>query len=120
MLKNDSPQFKEGDDIYIVDSGRWGHKKEIDIQKRTFDSYTKADKSRILFTGITTLEAASWAISSSIDEATKFAVAYLIKTEEFKEHVTMMDGTAEYHIIEKEHPELIIKYMSKVVEQDLI
>lgn len=109
--------YKQDDDLYVVDNGRWKHNNEIVIQKRKFKEYTSMDKSTLVFDGKTSMEIATWATFPTIDEATKFTVAYIIKTECFGETVTSMDGLSEYSKIEKEHPDLIFKYMDKVVEQ---
>ncbi len=109
--------FNKGDDVFIIDNGRWTHRNEIVIQKRHFVEYTTPNRDRLLFNGETSLEAMSWAVFPTIDLATKFAVAYLIKTECFGETIVSMDCMTEYKKIEKERPDLIFKYMDKVVER---
>ena len=108
--------FKKYDDVFIIDNGRWANKNEIVIQKRKFVKYTTDNHDRILFDGATSLEVMTWAVSPTIEIATKFAVAYLIKTECFDETITNMNPIESYNQLEKEHPDLIIKYMDKVVE----
>jgi hypothetical protein len=108
--------YTHGDDIYIVDNGRWAHKNEIVIQKRRFVNYTSSNHKTLIFDGETSLEAETWATSPTVEDATKFAVAYLIKTECFGENVTFMDSTLEYSKLEETEPNLIFKYMDKVVE----
>jgi len=106
--------FKTGDDVFIVDNGRWQHKNEIVIQKRKFERYTSATHEFLTFGGATSMQIASWAVCASSDEATKFTIAYIIKTECFNETINHMDALKEYNFLEEHHPELIIKYMSFV------
>jgi len=109
--------FKNGDDIFIVDNGRWKHKNEIVIQKRNFMHYTDDANKFLVFNGATSMQIASWAVSDSVDTATKFTIAYIIKTECFGETVDRMDGLKEYKLLEANHPDLIFKYMSYVHEE---
>ena len=106
--------FKAGDDVFIVDNGRWQHKNEIVIQKRKFEQYTTNSHEFLTFSGATSMQIASWAVCATSDDATKFTIAYIIKTECFKETINYMDGIKEYKFLEEHHPELIIKYMSFV------
>ena len=107
--------LKKGDSIYIVDNGRWDQKNEILIQKRRFVGYKSVDHSKLLFDGETSMEIATWAVSQSENDATKFAIAYLIKTIEFKEVINKMNGVEEFNLIEQNYPNLILKYIDKVV-----
>jgi len=109
--------FKKGDDVFIVDNGRWKHKNEIVIQKRKFERYTSTTQDFLIFSGATSMQIASWAVFSTSDEAAKFSVAYIIKTECFGEKIDRMDGYKEYKFLEEHHPELIFKYMSYVEEE---
>lgn len=108
--------FEKGDDLFIIDIGRWEHNKEILIQKRQFVEYTNNNK-ELYFEGPTSLRVMSWAVSPTIEDATKFAVAYIIKTECFGESISKMDGVSEYAKLEITHSDLIFKYMDKVVER---
>ena len=107
--------FKKGDTIYVVDNGRWQQKNEILIQKRRFVEYKTNKHDRLFFDGETSMEIATWAVSQSESKATKFAIAYLIKSIDLKEDVSKMNGVEEFDRIERDYPHLILKYMDKVV-----
>jgi len=104
--------LKQNDDVFIVDNGRWRHKNEIVIQKRRFERYTTPAREFLIFSGATSMQIATWAVFSTSEEAAKFSVAYIIKTECFGEKIDRMDGEKEYKFLEENHPELIFKYMS--------
>jgi hypothetical protein len=106
--------YKTGDDIFVVDNGRWHNKNEIVIQKRTFERYTTDSHEFLTFSGPTSMQIASWAVCSTYEEATKFTIAYIIKTECFNETINNMDVLKEYSFLEEHHPELILKYMTFV------
>jgi len=116
--------FKHGDDIYILDNGRWNSKNEILIIKRTFERYFNEEKTYLEFSGESSLTIASWAVSKNIEDATKFAVAYLITTQELKENMENVDFEdiekinfqERYKELEKSRADLIFKYMDKVKE----
>lgn len=111
--------FKKDDDVFVVDNGRWRHKNEIVIQKRRFERYTSPAQDFLVFSGATSMQIATWAVFSTHDEAAKFSVAYIIKTECFNEKVDRMDGEKEYKFLEEHHPELIFKYMSYLEDESV-
>jgi len=108
--------FKKDDNIYILDSGRWNSKNEILIIKRTFERYCNDEKTFLEFSGESSLTIASWAVSKNIEDATKFAVAYLITTQELKENIENINFQERYKELEKTHADLIFKYMDRVKE----
>jgi len=108
--------YNSGDNLYIIDNGRWQHKKEIVILKRKFVKYTDMSHEHLTFDGDTSLTIQAWATQPTIDSATKFAVTYLIMAHELALDVTHINVEKEYHSIEENYPDLIFKYMDKVVE----
>lgn len=109
--------FKKGDDLFIVDNGRWRHKNEIVVQKRVFEHYNSNNHKQLTFSGATSMQIASWAVFPTADEAIKFSIAYIIKTECFGEKIEQMDALKEYRFLEEHHPELIFKYMTYTREE---
>ena len=108
--------FNPGDKLYVVDSSRWNMKNEIDILEREFVQYTDPSRKHLKFDGDSALTIESWAVSPTIEDATKFAVTYLILIHELKKDIRDVDFTKEYKYIENTYPDLIFKYMDKVVD----
>jgi len=108
--------FNPGDKVYVIDSSRWHMKNEIDILERDFIKYTDTSKRHLKFDGESSLTIESWAVSPTIDDATKFAVSYLILVYELKKDIKNINFIEEYKFLEKTYPDLIFKYMDKVVD----
>lgn len=114
--------YKPGDDIFIVDNGRWINNKEIVVHKRIFVEYTSSDHSKLVFDGETSLTTMSWTASPTVEDATKFAIVCIIKPELFElkaseTELRKVDVDYEYRRIESEDPDLIFKFMDRVVER---
>lgn len=109
--------FKPGDKVYVVDSSRWDFKNEIEILERDFVKYTDLSKKHLKFDGESSLTIESWAVSPTIEDATKFAVSYLILVHELKKDIKNINFREEYKFLEKTYPDLIFKYMDKVVDR---
>lgn len=109
--------YNYGDDVYILDSGYKGSD-NITIIKREFNGYTNQLKKSISVMGKSSITVQSWAVFKTVEEATAFAVAYLIYTKELNNTINENSNINNlYEELEKTYPELILKYVSKVVSE---
>ena len=109
--------YKFNDPIYIIDEGMWVNKGKIHILKRSFENYTDRSRNYLVFDGETSLTIQSWAVSSNLSDAVQFAIAYLISIHEL--NLTINNGfnfKSKYNEINQTHPDLIVKYIDKIVE----
>ena len=114
MEKN---KFVNGDDVYVIDS-KERNGTVIEIVKMPFNGYTDSTyrKATLLNSGNTYTTVNSWAIFKTKDDAAKFAIIHLIKTKE-QDSIINIDINVhdQYLDIEKNHPELILKYMKHII-----
>lgn len=106
--------FNYDDTVFVLDNGT-KNGNQIKILKRTVDDI---NGSLLTLTGKSTFKVESWAVFPTVEKATQFGVAFLISTKEFNKVINKDTNISNlYKDIEKEHPNLIMKYMERVVEE---
>ncbi len=107
--------FNYDDDVFVLDSGFKGND-IIHVLPRKFESFTNQKKTTAVINGKSKVNMNTWAIFKSQHEAIQGAIVFLIQTKELGKLINEnIDINKLYNEFELNCPELILKYMEKVI-----